>query len=675
MKFVYPEFLYALIAVAIPIIVHLFNFKKFKKVYFSNVQFLKEVKQETQSKSKLKHLLVLLSRILAITFLVLAFAQPFIPSSLNNKNNNNIVGIYIDNSFSMESLGENGSLLDESKLKATEIVNSYRKTDHFVIVDNNFKPESQRLLSAEDAIDKIEEIQISSASRNLSSVVVRIKDVLNDDHKNSTSSLYILSDFQKSTTDFINLPKDTLVKTYFVPALANKINNLYIDSCWFETPTHVQFQQEQLKVQIRNNSDQDLENIPLKLYLNEQLVTPASFSVKANDKKILDLNFQNKTQGIQNGKIELRDHPVTMDDNFFFSYQISDQINVLEIKHEKTGNQIEAVYKTDSVFKFTSQNVVQQDYSLINKSDLVILNQLDNISSGLANTIHKFVTNGGHLDIIPSSEINLENYKEFLALLGVNYYSNIDTSSNQIKYIADQHPIYQNVFEGKPEQNINLPKVNHHYTLSSNSVNYRNNVLILKNDEIALAEYQVENGKVYLSTFSIDKDWSNFSSHALFVPTYYNIGLLSQPQYPLFYVIGENASLQLDRVENESVFHIKGSNFDVIPKTQTNNYFTTVFVSQNILSSGNYLLTSKDHNIGLSFNYNRNESNLSCFSPEEIKEHINTSQINAQLVEADIQNMNSSIHEINSGKKYWKLCIILALLFLATEIALIKLLK
>src|SRR5450631_1628843 len=112
MNFTYPAFLFALSAIAIPIIIHLFNFRKFKTVYFSNVRFLKEVKEETQAKSKLKNLLVLIARILAIVFLVFAFAQPFIPSA--NKKvivGDKTVSIFIDNSFSMDAVNKNGTLL------------------------------------------------------------------------------------------------------------------------------------------------------------------------------------------------------------------------------------------------------------------------------------------------------------------------------------------------------------------------------------------------------------------------------------------------------------------------------------------------------------------------------------------------------------------------------------
>ena len=112
MKFLYPQFLYALALVAIPIIIHLFNFRKFRTVYFSNVQFLKSVKEKTKSQSQLKHLLILLSRILAITALVLAFAQPYIPvDDSSQQAKKHAISIYIDNSFSMDAENEQGRLL------------------------------------------------------------------------------------------------------------------------------------------------------------------------------------------------------------------------------------------------------------------------------------------------------------------------------------------------------------------------------------------------------------------------------------------------------------------------------------------------------------------------------------------------------------------------------------
>lgn len=268
MKFVYPEFLYALFAIVIPIVIHLFNFRKFKKIYFSNVQFLKEVTQETQSKSRLKHLLVLLARIFAISFLVFAFAQPYFPTENQlSTPKDKVVGIYLDNSFSMESTGELGSLLDEAKLKAAEVVQEYNASDRFLLITNEFAPGENRLLSKEQIIEKIEQTQIVPHTRNLSAIYNRAVENITTEGV-SNKHFYYFSDFQKSVSDFNIIDQDTTVSWFLIPLSANINGNLFVDTCWFESPSHLYQQQEELKAIIVNQSDKDLENIPVKLFIN-----------------------------------------------------------------------------------------------------------------------------------------------------------------------------------------------------------------------------------------------------------------------------------------------------------------------------------------------------------------------------------------------------------------------
>ena len=259
MSFTYPAFLFALSAIAIPIIIHLFNFRKFKTVYFSNVLFLKEVKQETQAKSKLKHLLVLATRILAITFLVLAFAQPFIP----RENSKVVIGdkaisIFIDNSFSMDAINKNGTLLDEAKKRALEIASAYKPTDRFQLLTNDFEGKHQRLVNKEEFIELLDEVKISPATRSISEIASRQMDVLQDAGKNKIS--FIVSDFQKSIVNLSQLKNDTTVHFEFVPLIAAEKSNVYIDTCWFESPVRQYNQVERLHVRIKNVSDKTLEN-------------------------------------------------------------------------------------------------------------------------------------------------------------------------------------------------------------------------------------------------------------------------------------------------------------------------------------------------------------------------------------------------------------------------------
>ena len=236
MKFVNPNFLFALFTATIPIIIHLFNFRKYKTVYFSNVRFLKEIKEQTQSKSQLKHLLVLISRILTIFFLVFAFAQPFIPLKNTSQTfNSNTTSVYVDNSFSMNAIGESGQLIDFAKNIAIDISKSFLPSDKFQLLTNNFLGKHQRLVNKDQFNDYIDEINISAETKKLSQVIERQKNLLKNE-KNSDRKIFIISDFQKSTSDFESLENDTSYSVFLIPLKKNEEKNIYIDSIWFESP-------------------------------------------------------------------------------------------------------------------------------------------------------------------------------------------------------------------------------------------------------------------------------------------------------------------------------------------------------------------------------------------------------------------------------------------------------
>ena len=199
MNFLSPGFLFALLSVAIPVIIHLFNFRKFKKVYFSNVQLLKEVEQQNSSREKLKNLLILLSRILAIIFLVLAFAQPYIP--LNKEKTtirDNAVSIYIDNSYSMDAINKDGSLLDEAKRSAKELIKGFGLNDRFQLLTNDFEGKHQRLLNKEEFVKALDDVKISSANRTLQQILNRQNNILTG---SANKYSFIISDFQKNISD------------------------------------------------------------------------------------------------------------------------------------------------------------------------------------------------------------------------------------------------------------------------------------------------------------------------------------------------------------------------------------------------------------------------------------------------------------------------------------------
>ncbi|HEK21521.1 MAG TPA: hypothetical protein ENO28_13840, partial [Bacteroidetes bacterium] len=116
MHFLYPTFLWSLSALAIPVIIHLFSFRRYKKVYFTNVQFLQEVELQQSGRRNLRERLILISRLLMICFLVLAFAQPYIPGKdAPTAGKQQVISIFVDNSYSMQTINKEGTLLGQAK--------------------------------------------------------------------------------------------------------------------------------------------------------------------------------------------------------------------------------------------------------------------------------------------------------------------------------------------------------------------------------------------------------------------------------------------------------------------------------------------------------------------------------------------------------------------------------
>jgi hypothetical protein len=700
MRFVNPAFLFALSSISIPIIIHLFNFRKFKTVYFTNVRFLREVKEETQSKSQLKHLLVLLARILAIAFLVFAFAQPYIPYQHRQVNaGTKAISIFIDNSFSMDAENKSGRLLDEAKKNARDIATAARPADRFQLLTNDFEGRHQRLVNREEFLELIDEVKLSPSVKTMSEIVSRQADLLNNSGAFSgRKSAFIISSFLKRTSDLDKIKNDTSIAFRLIPVVAQERKNLYIDSCWFETPVRRLNQPEALHVRIRNASAQEYANVPMKLFINGQQKTPSSFSIGANGKVDTVVAFTIREPGLQQGRMEITDSPITFDDKFYFSFEVSGTIPVLCIEpatrtFDKTGlNQttkpIGNLLRRDSSFRYTEVLESAIDYASLSKNELIILDGLNSISSGLGQELKRFVQNGGSLLLFPSLHIDIPSYNDFLGSLNVATYMLLDTARSKVDAINFEQEIYrEGVFEKKSGNRVmtnaqlDLPVVFSHYKISRNSHSNEEYLMRLRNGDLFLARYNSLKGKIYLCTSSLNIEAGNFQKHALFVPTILQIAFFSKQQNRMFCTIGNNEVIELNSTPagGENVFHIVSpdNKFDIIPEHRIIDSKTEIFTRDQIREAGNYkLLAGHDFIEGVSFNYDRKESDLACLNAQELQALAEKNGLrNFSILEAGQKGISSLLSEIDQGKKLWKWCILIALLFLAAEIALLRFLK
>lgn len=688
MQFVQPLFLIALVTLAVPVIIHLFNFRKYKKVYFTNVRFLQQIEQETKKQSQLKQLLVLMARILVLSTLVLAFAQPYIPFSpvKENTTGQRCVSVYIDNSYSMEAVATQGKLIDLAKIKALEVASAYNATDLFQLQTNDFEGRHQRFVNRDEFGKRVEEVKLSPATRILPEIISRQNDLLQE-YPTMNKDAYLISDFQKSTMSLQNIRPDSSTHWFLIPLPAEKRNNLYIDSAWFLSPVHQPGQPVQLKVRIRNDAGEPLEKIPVKLTINKVQKALGSFAIGPYSVTEIILPYTENLAGIQYGKIELSDYPIVYDDHYYFSYPLLPSVPVLCINEKNENKYLNAVFGNDSAFTFTNSQAQQFDYSAIPVNSLIILNDLTDIASGLAQSLIRFLKNGGSLVVFPPGNGNPEGYQPFFNELNTHGYAATDTTRQRVSYINLEQEVFTDIFlknaTGKATlpENVDLPVVFKHYIIPSGTHSNLETLMRLQNNDPFLVSATLGKGTIYLFTIALLDEWSNFVHHLIFLPTLYNIALLSNRIQPLSFPVGENSMIEIPLDPEGEKNSIKITNienhFEMVPEVKKLGYRSTLYTHGQIGQDGPYSVKSGKKTItGLAFNYNRKESEMACFSDTELQNQIKKiPAADIRLIQSKKASLSQQIEQIRQGTPLWKLFILLALLFLAAETALLRFLK
>nr|WP_067063476.1 BatA domain-containing protein [Mucilaginibacter sp. L294] len=672
MHFLYPAFLFALLTLVIPVIIHLFNFRRYKKVYFSNVQFLKEVQEQQASNRNLKERLILASRLLALLFLVLAFARPYIPGANEvNTGKQQVVSVFVDNSYSMQTLNREGTLLDEAKQKAKQIAASYNINDRFQLLTQDFEGKHQRLLNRTEFNDAVDAVKISPQSRDLNQIIERQKSLLNM-QTGSAKHSYIISDFQKNIQGK-SVVQDAGFPINLVQLKANSLPNVAVDSVWMLNATHRPNENERMVVRLRNYADKAAEKIPLKLNINGVQKAIGSFTVSARSAQTDTLSFSGLQGGWQRAEIQLQDNPVTFDNKFNFTFNVTQQLPVLLINGGQPNKYLNAVFASDGFFAPKQVPDGNVDYAGLNAYPIIVLSDIKTISAGLAQALKTYVSKGGTLMVFPSADADINSYKTFLQPIGAATPEKLVTEETKVAGINLQSPVFKSIFETAP-QNPDLPIVKKYYTLSAGSRGGEY-LMRLQNGQPLWQGSSFGRGKVYVNAVALDEDFSNLPVHALFVPVTLRIALLSGHDQPLFYIAGNNQPIEtvpLQSTEKQLVKLVKDKQ-TIIPDVKQQEGSTLLYLPDQLTETGIYELKKQDSIAAvLAFNDNRSESDLSYLTAGQLDKIFPK---NATLLNGNQLNADSIAGTANSGLQLWKLCIILALIFLAAEILLIRYFK
>jgi len=668
MSFVYPQILWGLLALAIPIIIHLFHFRRFNKVYFTNVRLLKEIKEEKSARNKVRNFLVLLSRLLAFAFLIFAFAQPFISKDNSIKSGKNYVSIFIDNSYSMMAATEDVPLLDKAKKKAEEIVQAYDPADQFQIITHELKGSQQRWINKENVIPTLEEIELSPEVNPLSNVLLSQKQTAPQD---GNHIIYYLSDFQNTITD-LDIEKDTTVEVNLIPMQAVKESNIAIDSAWFESVVPSINQNNKLYVRVKNHSPENKEDIRISIQHNGQNRPEGTMDIPANSSVTDTINLLLTQPGWQEMVIKIDDYPIQFDDDYYINFNVKEEINVLSINGSGPDRYLTALFKGLNQFKLDNINEANIQYDKLKEYDLIILTSLSSVTSGLTGSIKTYVENGGNALVFPTRTADIDSYNALFNQMNANSITAWEDTEQSVYSINVSEFVFDNVYTSTGS-NLKLPTSTGHYVFSSFSARGGEYLLKYRSGQNYITKYNRGRGKLYVCATPIDVKYNTLVTNAeVFVPLLYKLSFSATQNEKISYTIGQDNSTEVTNSSssNEVIYKMKGEE-EFIPG-QTNMGNTSLINFNNMIrKAGFYNLNLESELVkGLAFNYNRIESNLDYLTEEMLsKRYGDNANVIGNTANADLSHI---IKEKDQGIRFWRWCLIAALIFLALETILLR---
>lgn len=642
MQFKHPEILYFLFLLVIPILVHLFQLRRFKKEYFTNVRFLKELSIQTRKSSKIKKWLLLATRLLLLTCIIIAFAQPFFKAK-DTKNSSNEMYIVLDNSFSMQAKGQKGELL---KRAVQELLENTPENQTFSLITNS---ETFWNTDIKSIRTELQNLKYNAIPFQLESAMAKIKSrksVFNKDVVVITDAVSLQPKQMKSIDGTFN--------TYFIIPKAEHENNVSIDSVFIHQ-TLDDFYEIGFKLSAFGEKN---KQIPVALYNQNKLIAKTLTKFEAKEKTI----YFTIPKKDFHGYASIIDNGLEYDNSFYFSISKPKKNNIISIGTSEKSNFLSRIYTNDE-FNFNNFAIASLDYNSLEKQDAIVLNELDEIPQALQTTLKSFVEKGGNLVLIPSAKNLITNLNQFLRNFGNIQFKSLENKEKLVTKINFNHPLFSEVFENKIN-NFQYPKTKKSFGIAGS-----NPAALYYEDQTAfLTSINNPISSVYIFTAPINLENSNFQQSPLIVPVFYKIGINNQNNGVNAITIGNNNPFLVDvNLSKDEILKVKNDSETFIPVQQILNDKVKLTFNDFPVQAGNYgIYNQKERLQNISFNYNRSESDLAQANENILSDYKTIDSISSVF---------DTLQTDRTDNQIWKWFIIFALLLLVTEMAIIRFVK
>ena len=623
---------------------------------------------EYRSRSTLRKWLLLVFRLLVVAFLVVAFAQPYIPKNETDDAEKTRVAVYIDNSFSMDAGGEQGTLLESAKTMACQLADAYPATTEYLLITNEMEPQQQRWVGREQFTDWVRRVQTTHLVAEIDEVIHR-QQIIGRDTAAALHS-FLFSDLHRAAFSVNDAQPAARQHLFVVPMTNGTRNNISVDSLWFSSPGLYMGKVEEMTVRLRNHSGEPVQNINLQVFVNDTMKNTVPFALDANGTVDVKCTFLHSRRGWNSGYVAIQDYPITFDNRLYFSFNIQQHTNVLCISDKTDTDYLDALYRTDSSVVYRRVSPFNVKYDKLADNQLIILDSPVQLSSGAVEQLTKFAASGGHLALLASRE------GDFDPLLRA-------TNGPQLKaWVAQQgaatnlnigHTIFRDAFFDRPK-NYSMPTYDGFFEVAATSRQRVTRLFDTESGGLLMFEYGFGQGRIYVSALPLAPSRTNLMFHSVFVPLFFNMAIQSTTSGRLYSTLSADMQLPVDvRDASKNISLVADDGASFFPVKRIGDGGVVLYPDAAVLTAGNYsLMADNEYDGCVSFNFDRSESVQQFYEPDEALQMFRQRGFEADLVRAG-GSFADAVAANQTDFGLWRLFALLALLMLLAETALLRL--
>ena len=669
MQFYDPAMLWWMAALVLPVLIHLFDLRPLRRVYFSHLPMLREVLRvvDRRMRRKVMKIWVLVCRLLAWACLVMAFAQPYVPVSSKYSKSDRVL-LYVDNSYSMSrstSFSE-VSALDASIYVAQQVVGSYEEGTEFFLLTNDYMP--LRSYSSDEVLDRLSLVEYSSLRRTFQQFALRAGPLLRE---SLPMDVYWMSDFQANLfEEGVPFLSDSLHQWYVLPVSVRWAHNLFIDTAYSESPAWVSGVPNQLCLRVVNLREEPCDPCTLRFSVEGVEQALQTVEILPYGRQEVCFEYSAEPLGSQRARVEVEDPLVRFDNTFYVSLTEAQPVNIVEIAPPLAPSYIGKAYAESQRFSYQRFEPRDVPYELLYAQDLVILHGLPQLSEALRLALFDFLGGGGDLLVIPPLEADLTSYGELLV-----GFSRVDEEGELLPLAAPlyQMPFFGQVFSRKESQ-VSMPRARQLYSWQPLDVQ---SILGFVDESAFLSRSSIGEGECYLLSVPLLGEYTDFAKHSIFVPVLYRIATRSQRRFDHLYYSprGQELSLTLRGTDSlKPLFSLGGESGEkyLLSARREMREYALSLARRSYLPGFYRLEQDTSFLTWVAFNVTPLESDLRVLDREELEEKCSTLR-NIHFIDEDLAtSAQGFLSQVDRPRELWGYFLVAALLFLFVEMACLR---